>query len=86
MSKFDDTLFSRIALFNHYITQDQLNECVAQQEIEPTRKLGEIMLENGYLSREQIDSILKIRRKKIRKYLRTPKDIKEGMSASVIWR
>lgn len=82
MSRFDENIFSRIALFNNYISKAQLEECVRIKREESCEKsLGDLLLEKGYISREQLASVLNIRRKKIRKYLRNPKELRESDKA-----
>lgn len=71
MSKFDENLFGRIALLNHYITREELARCVEVQRAGPTRKhLGEVLLEEGHIDEDQLREILEIRNKKIRKFTR----------------
>ncbi len=82
MSKFDENIFSRIALFNNYISRTQLEECVRIKRDEGGEKsLGDLLLEKGYISREQLAAVLSIRRKKIRKYLRNPRELRESDKA-----
>ncbi len=79
MSKFDENLFSRIALFNNYVTKEQLGECLNEQRAgESGLPLGDLLLQRGYLTQEQLDTILSVRRKKIRKYLRSAKEARAG--------
>ena len=78
MSRFDENLFSRITLINGYVTREQLDECMREQHDGGGRTpLGSILRDRGYLSDEQLEDILAIRRKKIRKYLRNPKETRE---------
>ena len=78
MSKFDENLFGRIAVFKNYLTWEQLDECLkVQRSQDPERRLGEILRERGYLSPEQLQTILEIRRRKIRKLLRNPNEARE---------
>ena len=82
MSKFDENIFSRIALFNNYVSKAQLEECIRiERENSRERGLGDILLEKGYISPDQLRAVLSIRRKKIRKYLRNPKEIRESDKA-----
>lgn len=82
MSKFDENIFSRIALFNNYISKSQLEECVRLKREEGCgTSLGDLLLEKGYISREQLAAVLSIRRKKIRKYLRNPRELRESDKA-----
>jgi predicted Zn-ribbon and HTH transcriptional regulator len=79
MSKFDETLFGRIAVLNNYLSWDQLEESLQIQRTEsPPRRLGEILVDRGYLTQEQLRMILEIRRKKIRKLLRDPQEARES--------
>ena len=82
MSRFDENIFSRVALFNNYISKKQFEECVRiQREGVRDQPLGDILLEKGYISRDRLRRVLSIRRKKIRKYLRNPKEVREGDKA-----
>ena len=82
MSKFDENIFSRIALFNNYISKIQLEECVRiKREDGCEKSLGDLLLEKQYISREQLATVLSIRRKKIRKYLRNPRELRESDKA-----
>ena len=79
MSKFDENLFGRIAVFKNYLTWEQLDDCLRLQRTEPAkRKLGEILRDRGYLTDEQLQNILEIRKKKVRKLLRNPKEVREN--------
>lgn len=56
-------LFGRIALEETDITEEQLKECVQKQKKErhsgeTSRKLGQIMVEKGYLTSEQVQNLL----------------------------
>ncbi|MAG94385.1 MAG: hypothetical protein CMJ48_11635 [Planctomycetaceae bacterium] len=76
MSKFDEHLFGRIAIFKSFLTPEQLEECLrAQRGENPPRLLGEILRERGYLTPSQLNNILEIRRKKVRKLMRDPKEV-----------
>ncbi|MBI4617362.1 MAG: protein kinase [Planctomycetes bacterium] len=57
----EDRLFGEIALSNNMITEEMLEECLRYQEdVDPAKVIGQILLEKGYLSSEQIDLVLKI--------------------------
>jgi len=73
MSSLDESIFGRIAVLNNYLRRDQLEECLRIQHSEsPPRRIGDILLEKGYLTGEQLRTILEVRRKKARKLLRKP--------------
>ncbi|MBI5366981.1 MAG: protein kinase [Planctomycetes bacterium] len=63
MSRIKNLLFGKLAVSTKFITEEQLDECLlAQREIE-TRgevapRLGEILEQKGYLTRQQIRSLL----------------------------
>jgi len=79
MATLDETLFGRIAVFNDYLRQDQLDETLKIQRSEsPPRNIGEILLERGYITHEQLRTILEIRRKKVRKLQRKPAETRES--------
>ena len=75
----DESLLGRIAVFNKFVRQDQLEECLRIQRSEsPPRQLGEILVERGALTEEQLQIILEIRRKKARKILRKPEEARKS--------
>ena len=79
MPTLDETLCGRIAVFNGYLRQDQLEECLALQRAAPEpRFLGDILLERGYLTKEQLNTILAIRRKKSRKRHKKPDESRDA--------
>ncbi len=79
MPTLDETLFGRIAVFNSYLRQDQLDECLMIQRTDASaRFIGDILLEKGYLTPEQLNTILEIRRKKIRKVPKKPGEARES--------
>ena len=74
----DESLLGRIAVFNKFVRQDQLDECLRIQRSEsPPRQLGEILIERGLITGEQLQIILEIRRKKARKILRRPEEARK---------
>lgn len=82
MPTLDETLFGRIAVFNNYLRQDQLDECLIIQRTDATaRCIGDILLEKRYITQEQLNTILEIRRKKIRKVPRKPEESRESNRA-----
>jgi len=62
-SKTDALAFGHLALKYGYITLEQLQECVNQQDKDKAagagRKLGEMLVEKGYLSRGQVIEIFR---------------------------
>ncbi|MBX3472118.1 MAG: serine/threonine protein kinase [Planctomycetes bacterium] len=55
----NDLLFGKIALNKRLITRDLLNRALHYQRTQaPERQLGEILLEKGVLTREQVEEIL----------------------------
>ncbi|MCO5168248.1 MAG: serine/threonine protein kinase [Planctomycetes bacterium] len=55
----NDLLFGKIALNKRLITRDLLNRALHYQRTQaPDRQLGEILLEKGVLTKEQVDEIL----------------------------
>lgn len=56
-----EILFGRIALMLNYISTAQLTECVVYQErSHPHKKLGMVMLEKGFIDREQLEEIIRV--------------------------
>lgn len=78
MSSLDENIFGRIAVLNDYLRPEQLEECLQIQRSEsPSRRIGDILLERGYLTQEQLRTILEVRRKKVRKVQRDPLELQE---------
>jgi transcription initiation factor IIE alpha subunit len=79
VSKFDENLFSRIAVFHGFLRRDQLKECLEEERSRPQgTDLGQILLAKGYLNEKQLGMIREIRRKKARKMLRDTKEIERN--------
>ena len=63
----EENLFGSIVLRNNLLTEQQLDECVTEQKrIHPPKKLGEIMVEKGYISEKTLNSILSVQRRQQR--------------------
>lgn len=78
MSKFDENLFGRIAVLNDYVTPEQLEECLEVCRSSSSKlHIGRVLLERGYISREQFDRIVALRKKKVRRLLRKPDEAQE---------
>lgn len=79
MATLDETLFGRIAVLNNYLRQDQLEECLAIQRTDASRRyIGDILLEKGYITPDQLSTILEVRKKKIRKVPRKAEEARES--------
>jgi len=79
MSKFDENLFSRIALLNNYVSKRQLDECLEiRSGCASKEHIGNLLLERGYLTRDQFNRIVEIRNRKVRKLLRSQEDSLES--------
>ncbi|MGH9360333.1 MAG: hypothetical protein ACRD2T_00340 [Thermoanaerobaculia bacterium] len=79
MSRFDENITSRIALFHGLVSREQLDECLLAERARAGKgDLGQILLEKGYLSEAQVERIREIRRKKARKSLRDNKEIERS--------
>jgi hypothetical protein len=44
---------------NHYITEEQLNDALTAQKSEPTKKIGEILLDKKLIKPEAIEEYFK---------------------------
>ncbi len=78
MFRFDEHLFGRLAVLNGYLTQEDLQEALTIQRSlgsDERRPIGEILLEQGRITQDQLAEILEIRRKKLRKMLLDSKDL-----------
>jgi len=59
----DDLLFGRLALHYKLVTRDQLNEALREQSVdEGRRKIGEILVERGWLDTGRFEQLLEIQR------------------------
>src|SRR5688572_10034097 len=69
----EDHLFGRIALHYKLITQDQLQEVIAQQAREVGRRvLGDLLIERGWATARQIAQVLKVQREYMAKHAPPP--------------
>ncbi|RKY16719.1 MAG: hypothetical protein DRP63_04935, partial [Planctomycetota bacterium] len=60
MGKEEDLLFGRMALRAGFITEEQLREALREQEESPDyRRLGDILVELGYMSRGQVALVMR---------------------------
>jgi twitching motility protein PilT len=60
----EDNLFGRLALHYKVLTRDQLSEALRQQSREGgTRKIGEILIERGLLTREKFEQLLVVQKR-----------------------
>jgi hypothetical protein len=57
-----DFLIGKIALREGFLTQEQLYDCVMFQERSPSKPLGAIMVNRGYINQDQLGKILQIQR------------------------
>jgi len=77
MGSAEDLLLGRIALRNRFITEEQLKEALkVQAESSIRRRLGDILVELGYLKREQLALILRAQGRRLDerdRRLRAPK-------------
>ena len=63
----DDRLLGTLAVREGYITAHQVEECVGlQKQADPGRKLGEILIEKGYLTPTRLASILDIQTRQVK--------------------
>lgn len=68
-------LVGRIALAEGLITQERLEECIqsqAQTPRAPSRALGEILVQRGYLTLEQLDWVISIQRARFQRISADP--------------
>src|SRR5688572_31477516 len=69
----EDHLFGRIALHYKLITQDQLQEVIAQQAREGGRRVhGDLLVERGWATARQIEQVLKVQREYVAKQAASP--------------
>src|SRR5688572_7335273 len=63
----DDRLLGSLAVREGFVSAQQVEECVALQKAGPApRKLGEILIEKGYITPERLASILDIQTRQVR--------------------
>ncbi len=55
-----EILFGRIALMLNFVNSAQLTECVLIQEKAPGKKLGTVMMEQGYLTPSQLNEVISV--------------------------
>jgi twitching motility protein PilT len=79
----DASLFGRLALHYKLITREQLQEVTAQQAREGgARKLGELLLERGWLSQAQLDALLNAQREYLAKQARAAEAAAPAVAAT----
>ncbi len=79
---FDKNLYDRVGVFKGFLQKEQLEECLEEERASAGRRdLGQLLLEKGYLTEEQLGVIQEIRRKKSRKMLRDTKEIERSEKA-----
>ncbi len=62
----DPLLLGQIAIHEGLVTPDQLAECLKIQESsDPPRRLGQILIDKGYLARERLESLMAIQRLRV---------------------
>lgn len=77
----EDSLFGKIALHNNFVTGAQLEECLRlQRAADPPKLLGMIMLERGYITREQLRLILEYQKKNLQRPATDPDEQKEDIA------
>jgi hypothetical protein len=75
MSRFDENIIGRIAVYHGFLRREQLEECLEEGRAAGAgADLGQLLLQKGYLTEAQLEMIRSIRRKKARK-LRDAKEI-----------
>lgn len=56
--------FGQIAVLKQFVTLEQLDECLrAQRRMHPPRRIGDILIEHGYLNADQVKDIAAIQEK-----------------------
>jgi serine/threonine protein kinase len=57
-------LFGRLALARRLITEEQLKECLDLQAAGSTKRLGEILVNKGYLTQEEVFEIIQMQQRR----------------------
>src|SRR5262245_11053415 len=78
MSRFDENIYGRIALFHGFLRREQLRECLEEERARPGTDLGQLLLAKGYLNEKQLGMLKDIRRKKARKVMRDTKELERN--------
>lgn len=65
-------LFGKLAIARRMITQEELDECLALQGQEGGKKLGEILVEQGYMTASEVEEIIRLQQTRFRKRTRGP--------------
>lgn len=77
----EDITFGRIAVLNNMITQEQLEEVLAiQRKGDTLRPLGIILLERGYITKQQLHTILEVQKKRMPKPATNPQEKREDVT------
>jgi len=67
LSKSEQNLFGRSIVANGFATQEQVDECLQIQRVNPARPIGMIMIEMGYLRKDHLQALLDARASRKRK-------------------
>ncbi len=75
MSRIDENIYGRLAVYQGWISREQLKECQEEERRAPGKKdLGQILLGRGYLTEQQLTRLREVHRKKSRKIVREGED------------
>lgn len=62
----DDILFGKIAIKKGFVSQAQIDECVAlQRGVEKPPSIGKLLVEKGYLTLEQLHEVLELQKQSL---------------------
>lgn len=76
----EDITFGRIAVLNNIISEQQLEEAViSQKQTDTLRPLGIILMEKGYITKDQLKTILEVQKKRMPKPATTPQERREDI-------
>lgn len=48
----------QLLLSNHYITMDQLNDALSKQKMQPGKRLGDVLVDLGYVKKKDVLKLL----------------------------
>ncbi|MHC4600390.1 MAG: hypothetical protein ACYS47_15440 [Planctomycetota bacterium] len=81
----EDMLFGKIALRQNMITQEQLDECLKEQEASEEPKLiGVILMEKGFITKEQLREVLEYQKQHQQRPATDPEEQKSDIAFGFI--
>ncbi len=63
MASIEDLILQKFLINNKFATSQQIQECLEEQKVNPDKSLGDLLLEKGYISQNQLILINNLHKK-----------------------